>query len=124
MFSQNCSVCEHRKFLRPFLLILAEKCWPQFKSLAKSGGVNKAFVHNKSKLNLSLHSLIMPKRITSWRYQGRRQRKMSGGGDKTKKIETYGYNFRSLWLTKCSIIFLRPKPVYSCYNDKRRRSFS
>jgi len=28
------------------------------------------------------------------------------GGDKTKKIETYS---RSLWHTKCSIIFLRRK---------------
>jgi len=34
--------------------------------------------------------------------QGRRQRKMSGG-DKTKKFETYGYNFRSLWHMKYSI---------------------
>jgi len=38
------------------------------------------------------------------------QRKMSGR-NKTKKIETYGYNFRDLWHTKCNIIFLRRKPV-------------
>jgi len=40
--------------------------------------------------------------------QGRRQRKMSGG-NKTKKTETYSYNFRSLWHTKNSIIFSTPK---------------
>jgi len=36
---------------------------------------------------------------------------VEGGGDKKKRIETYGYNFRSLWHTKCSIIFLRRKPI-------------
>jgi len=41
-------------------------------------------------------------------FQGRRQRKMTGG-NKTKKIETYNYNFCSLWHTKCSIIFSMPK---------------
>jgi len=30
-------------------------------------------------------------------------------GDITKKLKTYGYNVRSLWHTKCSIIFSMPK---------------
>jgi len=41
-------------------------------------------------------------------HQGRRQRKMSRG-TKQKKLKLLGYNFRSLWHTKCSIIFLRRK---------------
>jgi len=31
------------------------------------------------------------------------------GGTKRKKTEAYGYNFRSLWHTKCSIILSTPK---------------
>jgi len=58
-------------------------------------------------------------------FQGRRQHKIRGGGTK-QKTETYGYNFRSLWHTTGSIIFLHRKPgalpLYSNY--KKRRSVS
>jgi len=30
---------------------------------------------------------------------------MSVGGDKTKKFETFGYNFHNLGHTKCSMFF-------------------
>jgi len=35
------------------------------------------------------------------------------GEEQTKKFETYGYKFRSLWHTKCSIIFSTPKAWYT-----------
>jgi len=41
------------------------------------------------------------------------QNECGGGEDKTKKIETYGYNFRSLWYTKLSIILSTPKAWYT-----------
>jgi len=40
---------------------------------------------------------------------GAKPAQMSGGGTKRKKFETYGYNFRSLYHTKFSIIFPTPK---------------
>jgi len=47
--------------------------------------------------------------------------------NKTKKIETYGYNFRSLWFTKCSIIFSTPQawftPAIIIQENNYSRSF-
>jgi len=74
------------------------------------------FSNKKSLLQLTIfaHTAIQPGAAPA----------QNEGRNKTKKIETYGYNFRGLWHTKCSIIFFYAESlVHSRYNIKKESSF-